>query len=112
MRATEIIRGVLDLIDQVEQNEAGPEPVMIAAKTEVEPGNPLDDNVRRFKQIIDLVSNDKDPAEFANSPEEKIADVDAVTIDAGGGMHSPKQAIDIKGTHPIMFPFIRGISKE
>jgi hypothetical protein len=112
MRATEIIRGVLDLIDQVEQNEAGPEPVMIAAKTEVEPGNPLDDNVRRFKQIIDLVSNDKDPAEFANSPEEKIADVDAVTIDAGGGWMKPKHPADIRGEHPSMFPFFQAISKD
>ena len=112
MRATEIIRGVLDLIDQVEQNEAGPEPVMIAAKTVVEPGNPLDDNVRRFKQIIDLVSNDKDPAEFANSPEEKIADVDAVTIDAGGGWMKPKHPADIRGEHPSMFPFFQAISKD
>lgn len=112
MRATEIIRGVLDLIDQVEQNEAGPEPVMIAAKTEVEPGNPLDDNVRRFKQIIDLVSNDKDPAEFANSLEEKIADVDAVTIDAGGGWMKPKHPADIRGEHPSMFPFFQAISKD
>ena len=112
MRATEIIRGVLDLIDQVEQNEAGPEPVMIAAKTEVEPGNPLDDNVRRFQQIIDLVSNDKDPAEFANSPEEKIADVDAVTIDAGGGWMKPKHPADIRGEHPSMFPFFQAISKD
>jgi len=112
MRATEIIRGVLDLIDQVEHNEAGPEPVMIVAKTEVEPENPLDDNVRRFKQIIDLVSNDKDPAEFANSPEEKIADIDAVTANAGGGLNGPKHPADIRGEHPSMFPFFQAISKD
>ena len=113
MRATEIIRGVLDLIDQVEQQEQQADmPVIVAAKAEVEPGNPLDDNVRRFKQIIDLVSNDKDPAEFANSPEEKIADVDAVTIDAGGGWMKPKHPADIRGEHPSMFPFFQAISKD
>lgn len=112
MRATEIIRGVLDLIDQIEQNEAGPEPVMIAAKTEVEPGNPLDDNVRRFKQIIDLVSNDKDPAEFVNAPDEAVAGIDAVTVDAGGGWMKPKHPADIRGEHPSMFPFFQAISKD
>lgn len=112
MRATEIIRGVLDLIDQVEQNEAGAEPVLIAAKTEVEPENSLDDNVRRFKQIVDLVSDEANPAEFANSPEEKIADIDSVTVDAGGGWQAPKHPADIRGEHPSMFPFFQAISKE
>lgn len=112
MRATEIIRGVLDLIDQVEQNETQPEPVIVAAKTEVEPGNPLDDNVRRFKQIVDLVSKDKDPADFANSPDEVVADIDAVTTDAGGGWMAPKHPADIRGEHPSMFPFFQAISKE
>lgn len=104
MRATEIIRGVLDLIDQAEQGEEQAQPIAIVAKAEIEPRNPLDDNVRRFKQIIDLVSNDKNPAEFANSPEEKIADVDAVTIDAGGGWNGPKHPADIKGEHPSLYP--------
>jgi hypothetical protein len=112
MRATEIIRGVLDLIDQVEQNETSQEPVVIAAKTEIDPGNELDDNVRRFKQIIDLVSGNNDPAAFANQPDERVADIDSVTVDAGGGMHSPKKAIDIRSAHSAMFPFIQGIVKE
>lgn len=112
MRATEIIRGVLDLIDQVEQNETQPEPVIIAAKAEIEPGNPLDDNVRRFKQIVDLVSNDRDPAEFANTPDEAVADIDSVTVDAGGGWMKPKHPADIRGEHPSMFPFFQAISKD
>jgi len=112
MRATEIIRGVLDLIDQVEQNETSQEPVVIAAKTEIDPGNELDDNVRRFKQIIDLVSGDNDPAAFANQPDERVADIDSVTVDAGGGVNGPKHPADIRGEHPSMFPFFQAISKE
>jgi hypothetical protein len=112
MRATEIIRGVLDLIDQVEQNETSQEPVVIAAKTEIDPGNELDDNVRRFKQIIDLVSGDNDPAAFANQPDERVADIDSVTVDAGGGVNGPKHPADIRGEHPSMFPFFQAILKE
>jgi hypothetical protein len=112
MRATEIIRGVLDLIDQVEQNETSQEPVVIAAKTEIDPGNELDDNVRRFKQIIDLVSGDNDPAAFANQPDERVADIDSVTVNAGGGVNGPKHPADIRGEHPSMFPFFQAISKE
>lgn len=111
MRATEIIRGILDLIDQAEQDQQ-PEPIAVVAKTEVEPGNDLDDNVRRFKQIVDLVSGQQDPAAFANEPEEKIADIDSVTVDAGGGWNGPKHPADIRGEHPSMFPFFQAISKE
>jgi hypothetical protein len=114
MRATEIIRGVLDLIDQVEHEHQAQEhePMAIVAKAEVEPGNALDDNVRRFKQIIDLVSGDQDPAAFANEPEERVADIDAVTVDAGGGWMKPKHPADIRGEHPSMFPFFQAISKD
>lgn len=111
MRATEIIRGVLDLIDEIE-NEDQPKPVAIVAKTDIEPGNDLGDSERRFKQIIDLVSGDKSPMGFANEPEEKIADIDSVTVDAGGGINGPKHPADIRGEHPSMFPFFQAISKE
>lgn len=112
MRATEIIRGVLDLIDQVEQQDAQPEPIAVIAKTEVSPGNELEDNVRRFKQIVDLVSDERTSADFANAPDEHIADIDSVTVDAGGGVNGPKHPADIRGEHPSMFPFFQAISKE
>lgn len=111
MRATEIIRSVLDLIDQVDTPEEQ-EPVAIVAKAEIEPGNELDDNVRRFKQIVDLVSGGKDPGEFMNTPDEAVADIDSVTVDAGGGWMKPKHPADIRGDHPSMFPFFQAISKE
>lgn len=112
MRAIEIIRGVLDLIDQAEQDDQQSEPVAVVARAEVEPGNELDDNVRRFKQIVDLVSGQRNPAAFANEPKEKIADIDSVTVDAGGGWMKPKHPADIRGEHPSMFPFFQAISKE
>ena len=111
MRATEIIRNVLDVIDSLEPDD-NTKGLAIVAKTEIPPGLESDDNIRRFKHILDLASTPKDPFDIVNRPDEKITDIDSVTVDAGGGMHSPKKAIDIRSAHSAMFPFIQGIVKE
>lgn len=55
------------------------------------------------KQIADLVP-DSEPAEYANEPQEKYADIDAVTVDAGGGMNGPKHPHDIRIKDPSAYP--------
>ena len=94
MRATEIIRGVLDLIDQVETETL-----------EVE--NPsaeqyYDDESRRFDQISDLV--DAEGGIYDNSPADAVASIEAVTIKAGGGTNGPKHPADIKSNSISMYP--------
>lgn len=94
MRATEIIRGLLDLIDGIDQQERKIEAdVTIAAQG---------DDVRRFKQIVDL--EDKSDTPYVNSPDEKYSGIAAVTTDAGGGWQAPKHPADIKGEHPSLYP--------
>jgi hypothetical protein len=111
MRATEIIRGLLDLIDgvdAVQQPETGcgcsddcgcgdddDHTVMAVATT--------DDELRRFKQILGLVGDDA-PEQYSNSPDERVAPVSSVTVDAGGGANSPKHPADIRGEHPSLYP--------
>ena len=94
MRATEIIRGVLDLIDQVE-----------TGTPEVE--NPsaeqyYDDESRRFDQISDLV--DAEGGMYDNSPADAVASIEAVTIKAGGGTSAPKHPADIRADSIAMYP--------
>jgi hypothetical protein len=94
MRATEIIRGVLDLIDQVE-----------TAPTET--SNPTaaeyyDDETRRFDQISDLI--DTDAGTYDNSPADAIASIETVTIKAGGGTNAPKHPADIRADSIAMYP--------
>jgi len=103
MRANEIIRSILDLIDGVDQ-----EPTVQIA---VEPIDDVEDefagdDIRRFKQIVDLASDETDGTNspFSNAPNEKVADIDAVTVDAGGGWQEPKHPADIRGEHPSMYP--------
>ena len=109
MRATEFIRGILDIIDTVDSSTAntascgcdsdcehdGHEPSVIVAANN-------DDEMRRFKQILGLTDNEQE--QYANSPDERITDVDSVTSAAGGGVNSPKHPADIRGEHPSLYP--------
>lgn len=100
MRAQEIIRSILDLIDG--EQTAQPEVKVVAvAQPQEDP-----DTIRKFKQIVDLVSDDTDGSDsvFSNAPNEEYADVDAVTKDAGGGWQAPKEPSDIRVQHPSAYP--------
>ena len=95
MRATDIIRGVLDLIDRVDTTDDGP---IIAGTSEpdAEQGEPV---ASRFKQIFAMLdAPSKGP--LGNSPNEVVADIDSVTTLAGGGMNGPKDPADIRVKDP------------
>ena len=108
MKITDIIRKVLDVIDQAEceQEQAVPAPI----EAEVQVGNiPLDpygDEVRRMKQIAGLLPVNE-PA-IANAPNEQYASIEAVTTDAGGGPNGPKHPHDIRVKDPSMYPNQQG----
>ncbi len=102
MRATEFIRGILDLIDTVdsadsscgcEDHDNHEQSVMVASNDT--------DELRRFKQILGLTDNQQE--QYANSPDERITDVDSVTVDAGGGINAPKHPADIRGEHGRLY---------
>lgn len=101
MRATEIIRGVLDLIDQLEcAQQPDPEVVAIAPVEEpIQTG--VDTN--RFKQIFDILSAERSQM-YDNSPAEVVAGIESVTTHAGGGWNGPKNPADIKSNSVSMFP--------
>jgi hypothetical protein len=97
MRAHEIIRSVLDLIDAIENPQA-------PAVAVIEPVNSgsYNDEGRRFKQIFDLLSNGEQM--YDNSPAEVVAGIDSVTKDAGGGWNGPKNPADIRSDSVSMYP--------
>lgn len=84
MRATEIIRNLLDIIDAVDKPP-------ITAQISV--SGPADNTP--IGQIQDLL--DKEQTNFENSPNEQYAGVDSVTTKAGGGLNGPKHTKDIRG---------------
>ena len=96
MRATDIVRQVLDLLDQVEgQHDLKPE-VIPDDTCGAEQGEPI---AGRFKQIFAMLDTPND-GPLANSPNEVVADIDSVTTLAGGGVNGPKDPADIRVKDP------------
>jgi hypothetical protein len=102
MRAAEIIRDLLNVIDKMVEPEA-PQAVSIVEPQSVEIQTQPTDDINHFKQIVDLISQGTD-ATFADEPNEVVADIAAVTTDAGGGVNGPKDPSDIRGEHPSIYP--------
>ena len=92
MRIAEIIRAVLDVIDQA---EAGKE-ILQPRVDDISQEEFYDDDVRRFRQIVDL-ADQGETTEYSNTPKEEYAGIDAVTTAAGGGPNKPKHQDDIRG---------------
>ena len=95
MRATEIIRDLLDLIDSIESSDPADKGIH-ADVTITAP----DGDVNRFKHIVDLVSTKP----YSTAPDPKVLPIDAVTTDAGGGVNGPKNPADLRSNSISMFP--------
>jgi hypothetical protein len=94
MRAQDIIRAVLDILDHAEDKE-----IEIDALPN-EPG----EQTSRFKQVFHMLSQRNVPKEYSNSPRDAVADIEAVTTLAGGGVNGSKHPADIRGEHPSLYP--------
>jgi len=88
MKTTDIIRTVLDILDASDQEQM-PEPQ--AHKPE-----------SRFRAIYTMLSK-KRSGPLANTPNEVVAPISAVTTDAGGGVNGPKHPDDIRVKDPRGF---------
>lgn len=102
MRATELIRSILDFIDK----ETIEPKITMINMTDPEDDMPKgSEEERRMNQVKDLVPDDDCgcDTEYSNSPNEQYADIEAVTTDAGGGINEPKHPADIRGEHPSLF---------
>lgn len=97
MKSTDIIRAVLDLIDQIECNSTSE---VTTPDTEVIQTG-VDTN--RFKQIFDFISNQQ-ATQYDNSPAEVVASIDSVTTAAGGGWNGPKNPADMRGDSISLYP--------
>ena len=89
MRAQDIIRAVLDIIDSDDKTT----PNETCGSEQSEP------IASRFKQIMAILDSDS-TGPYSNTPNEVVADVDAVTTLAGGGLNGPKDPADIRVKDP------------
>ena len=95
MKITDIIRGVLDVIDRAEQPEQ--EPVVAAIELEVEPETELAD-MQKLAGILGV-----EEPEYANAPVEIVSPVTAA-FPAGDDVHHSKNPADIRTNAPSMYP--------
>jgi hypothetical protein len=92
MRVAEIIRQVLDVIDQAEAQQA---------EQPVEELGYTDKDIKRFRQIAGLTTD----KQYTTEPNEQYMDIDAVTVDAGADQwQGTKDPADIRGEHPSLYP--------
>ena len=92
MRVSEIIRQVLDVIDQAEAQQA---------ERPVEELGYTDKDIKRFRQIAGLTTD----KQYGTKPNEQYMDIDAVTQDAGAdSWQGTKDPADIRGEHPSIYP--------
>jgi hypothetical protein len=96
MRATDIIRQVLNMIDAIDTNAAQGKVVEPEVSIEIEAGS--DEDLARMKQIAGLLSSSE--TQYSNEPQERIAGIEAVTTDVGGGPNGIKHPKDIRIKDP------------
>lgn len=104
MKAHEIIRGVLDLIDQFDEPQDNTVTV-IPVDQELPAEEFYNDAIRRFKQIAGIIDQNETDQLYANAPSEKYSELNAVTKDAGGGLNEPKHPSDIRGATISLYPY-------
>lgn len=92
MRVQEIIRQVLDTIDQIEAQPA---------QQPVEDMGYTDADIKRFRQIAGMATD----KQYSTEPREQYMAIDSVTVDAGAdSLNGTKHPADIRGEHPSLYP--------
>lgn len=94
MKTTDIIRDVLDLIDNIECKQNEP-----AINTPT-----IDTSENPLKGLFSNIFSQLSSPEYNNSPDARVFDVKTVTVDAGGGMNGPKQPSDLRGDSISLYP--------
>jgi len=106
VRATEIIRNLLNVIDTIETSNQPDVSVSIARLSSNNESDPITDSWQdnRYKQIEDLLSNEDDLMNtFSNTPTPKISDLDSVIM-SGDDVNKSKHPSDIRANSISLYP--------
>lgn len=119
MRAADIIRNLLDLMDEIDCPDPAPIPahaemqLVLPANdpivTAVDANEPSDKN--HFRQIFDILSAQNNKM-YSNSPAEVVAGIESVTTHAGGGLNGPKSPADMRADSVAMYPNFQAKGNE
>jgi hypothetical protein len=93
MRATEIIRGVLDLIDQVECAQEVPDQQ-----------DPIEGPFAQLFAKLSTEPSEPTSSMYDNSPQPHVQGIEAVTTAVGLGTLGASSPADIRTNAPSMYP--------
>lgn len=94
MQTTDIIRAVLDIIDNADNDITN----LQVQTPDIVPNEP-GEQTSRFRQILAMLMN-RDHDGYANTPNEIVSGIASVTTDAGGGVNGSKHPADIRVNDP------------
>lgn len=98
MKPSDIIRQILDIIDSLEQSNNDEHTT--GCTVDLTSNNSPPEELSQFKHILNLLST----KEYSTRPDPAYADINAVTVDAGGGLNGPKHPADIRGSTVAIYP--------
>ena len=109
MRATEIIRNILDVIDGIDGPDEPVVTVAISSESDSQSTPSINHSndaweMNRYRQIVDLLSNETDyNSPFSNTPNPKISDVEAVIM-SGDDVNKSKHPSDLRANSISLYP--------
>lgn len=101
MKIADIIRGVLNILDQAESAQETEHEIVVQPVSAEEPEHTCDSELLRMRQIAGLLGTGD--TEYENSPEEKYAPLE-VMIAAGDDVHKSKHPSDMRSDSISMYP--------
>jgi hypothetical protein len=101
MKITDIIRGIIDLIDRETQQDQESQVAVIDLAINPEPEGM--DPLVMMRQLAGMTDAGCDDHQYSNEPDEQVSAITAA-FPAGDDMHHSKNPADIRTNAPSMYP--------
>jgi hypothetical protein len=103
MKITDIIRGIIDLIDQETEQDQESQVAVIDLAINPEPEPQGMDPLDMMRQLAGMTDAGCDEPEYANAPDEQVSAMTAA-FPEGDDLHHSKNPADIRTNAPSMYP--------
>ena len=103
MKITDIIRGIIDLIDRETQQDQESQVAVIDLAINPEPDDQGRDPLDMMRQLAGMPDAGCDDHQYSNEPDEQVSAMTAA-FPEGDDMHHSKNPADIRTNAPSMYP--------
>lgn len=103
MKITDIIRGIIDLIDQETEQDQESQVAAIDVAINPEPQVQVLDPLDMMRQLAGVTDASCDDHQYSNEPDEQVSALGAA-FPAGDDVHHSKNPADIRTNATSMYP--------